>query len=101
MLLFSNFLSFDFTYIPWLWDEGQKVVTMAGKADAQGSIRAPRLGGDISQVATVCGAHCGCPVPLLTQGLAQALYPLLRLGCCDSAGAQDFCPHPCRVTGMD
>lgn len=47
-------------------------VTTADKADTRGTIRVPGLGGDISWVAVACGTHCGRPVPLATQGPAQA-----------------------------
>ena len=53
---------------------------MADKADMQGSIRVPGLGGDISQV---------------------ALHSVPRLGSCDAEGAQDSSPHPCHVAGTD
>lgn len=75
-------------------------MTMAGKADMQGSTRVPGLSGDISQGSTVCGAHCGCPLLLLIQGPAQTSHPMLRLGRCDAVAAQDFCPYPCCVAGM-
>jgi len=74
---------------------------MADKADKQGSIRVPGLGGDFSRVAKACGGHCGRPVPCLTQDLVQAWHPVPRLGCCDAVGAQDSSPHPGHVASTD
>lgn len=86
ILFCSNFLSFCFTSIPWLWDEGQKVVTTADKADMQSTITVPGLAGDISRVAMACGTHCGCPIPALTRGVPQALREAVQLQCCGCPG---------------